>query len=201
MTNVLLGYIFWAMSNLITYQRSGATGTITGLVNEWRVTILENIDTWLYSATNSAINSSVKILQMQDNWNDFYPHTSSNAVTLTGSTTQQIYPISGTMAWVRISQIAFCAPPGAALVLVESTGGTQQRTTIINLNSFNYHQSWVEARSGGPPVPAYYVNGRLTGDFQLASQSPYTQFWLEVNGSGLTGHTAEVSLVFWTDSP
>ena len=201
MTNVLLGYIFWAMSNLITYQRSGATGTITGLVNEWRVTILENIDTWLYSATNSAINSSVKILQMQDDWGDFYPHTASNAVTLTGSTTQQIWPASGSMTWVRISQIAFCAPPGAALVLVESTGGTQQRTTIINLNSLNCHQSWVEARSGGPPVPAYYVNGRLTGDFQLASQSPYTQFWLEVNGAGLTGHTAEVSLVFWTDSP
>ena len=201
MEKLMLAYIFWAMSYIVTQQRAGTTGTITGLIIAWRTTILQNIDTWLYSATNSVINTSVKILQMQDNWNDFYPHTSSNAITLTGSPTQQIWPASGAMTWVRISQIAFCAPPGAALVLVESTtGGTQQRTTILNLSS--YHQSWVEQRSGGSPVPAYYVNGHLTGDFQLASQSPYTQFWLEVNGPlGLAGHTAEVSLVYWTGSP
>lgn len=200
MEKLMLAYIFWAMSYIVTQQRAGTTGTITGLINAWRTTILQNIDTWLYSATNNAINTSVKILQLQDNWNDFYPHTSSNAITLTGSPTQQIWPASGSMTWARISQIAFCAPPGAALVLVESTGWTQQRTTILNLSSSRYHQSWVE-RFGGSPVPAYYVNGRLTGDYQLASQSPYTQFWLEVNGVGLTGHTAEVSLVFWTDSP
>lgn len=201
MEKLMLAYIFWAMSYIVTQQRAGTTGTITGLIIAWRVTILQNIDTWLYSATNNAINTSVKILQLQDNWNDFYPHTSSNAITLTGSTTQQIWPASGSMNWVRISQIAFCAPPGASLVLVESTGTTQQRTTIINLSSSGYHQSWVERFGGPSPVPAYYVNGRLTGDFQLASQSPYTQFWLEVNGAGLTGHTAEVSIVFWTDSP
>lgn len=198
MTNVLLGYIFWAMSNLITYQRSGATGTITGLVNEWHVTILANIDTWLYSATNSAINSSAKILQMQDDWGDFYPHTASNAITLTGSTTQQIWPASGTETWARISQISLSGPPNIALVLVESTGGTQQRTTLMALT--NYCEHWV-SRSGGSPVLAYYVNKTITGDFQIASQSPYTTWWLEINGGGATGHTAEVSLIFWTDFP
>ncbi len=197
MTNVLLGYIFWAMSNLITYQRSGAYGTITGLVNAWRVTILANIDTWLYSATNSAINTSVKILQLQDDWGDFYPHTASNAITLTGST-QQIWPASGSSDWARISQISLSGPPNISLVLVESTGSTQQRTTLMVLN--NYCEHWV-SRLGGSPVLAYYVGKTITGDFQIASQSPYTTWWLEINGGGATGHTAEVSLIFWTGTP
>ena len=199
MNGLFLAYIFWAMSNLITYQRSGATGTIMWLVTEWRATILENIDTWLYSATNSAINSSVKIMQMQDDWGDFYPHTASNAITLTGSTTQQIWPASGSFNWARISQISLSGPPNISLVLVESDGGTQQRTTLMILT--NYCENWVSPRSGGAPVPAYYVGKTITGDFQIASQSPYTQWWLEINGSGATGATAEVSLVFWTDSP
>ena len=199
MNGLFLAYIFWAMSNLITYQRSGATGTITGLVNEWCATILANIDTWLYSATNSAINSSVKILQMQDDWGDFYPHTASNAITLTGSPTQQIWPTGGAENWARISQISLSGPPNISLVLVESTGGTQRRTTLMTLN--NYCECWVAQRGGGPPVPAYYVNKTITGDYQFASQSPYTQWWLEIDGFGATGHTAEVSLIFWTDSP
>ena len=200
MNGLFLAYIFWAMSNLITYQRSGATGTITGLVNEWRATILENIDTWLYSATNSAINSSVKIMQMQDDWGDFYPHTASNAITLTGSTAQQIWPANGSFRWARISQISLSGPPNISLVLVESTGGPQQqRTTLMALN--NYCECWVARLSGGPPAPAYYVNKTITGDFQIASQSPYTTWWLEINGGGATGHTAEVSLIFWTDTP
>ena len=199
MNGLFLAYIFWAMSNLITYQRSGATGTIMGLVTAWRATILENIDTWLYSATSSAINSSVKILQMQDDWGDFYPHTASNAITLTGSTAQQIWPANGSFRWARISQISLSGPPNIALVLVESTGSTQQRTALMTLN--NYCECWVAQRGGGSPVPAYYVNKTITGDFQIASQSPYTTWWLEINGVGATGHTAEVSLIFWTDSP
>ena len=199
MNGLFLAYIFWAMSNLITYQRSGATGTITGLVDAWRVTILANIDTWLYSATNSAINSSVKIMQMQDDWGDFYPHTASNAVTLTGSPTQQIWPTGGSSTWARISQISLSGPPNISLVLVESTGETQQRTTLMVLT--NYCENWVSRLGGGLPIPAYYVGRTITGDYQFASQSPYTQWWLEINGFGATGHTAEVSLIFWTDSP
>ncbi len=198
MNGLFLAYIFWAMSNLITYQRSGAAGTITGLVKEWRVTILESIDTWLYSATNIAISSSVKIMQMQDDWGDFYPHTASNAVTLTGSTTQQIWPTGGSFNWARISQISLSGPPDISLVLVESTGGTQQRTTLMVLT--NYCENWVSPR-GGSPVPAYYVGRTITGDYQFASQSPYTQWWLEIDGSRAIGHTAEVSLIFWTGSP
>ncbi len=199
MNGLFLAYIFWAMSNLITYQRSGATGTITGLVNEWCVTILENIDTWLYSASNIAISSSVKIMQMQDNWGDFYPHTASNAITLTGSPTQQIWPASGPFDWARISQISLSGPPDILLVLVESTGETQQRTTLMALT--NYCENWVSPLVGGYPVPAYYVGRTITGDYQFASQSPYTQWWLEIDGSSAIGHTAEVSLIFWTDSP
>lgn len=199
MNGLFLAYIFWAMSNLITYQRSGATGTITGLVNEWHATILANIDTWLYSATNSAINSSVKIMQMQDDWGDFYPHTASNAITLTGLPMQQIWPASGSSKWARISQISLSGPPNISLVLVESTGSTQQRTTLMVLN--NYCECWVAQRGGGPPAPTYYVNKTITGDFQIASQSPYTEWWLEINGVGATGHTAEVSLIFWTELP
>ena len=186
------------MSNLITLQRSGATGTIMGLVNEWRVTILANIDTWLYSAINSAINSSVKIMQMQDDWGDFYPHTASNAITLSGSTTQQIWPAVGPFQWARISQISLSGPPNISLVLVESTGGTEQRTFLMALT--NCCESWVMQQSG-TPKPAYYVGKTITGDFQFASQSPYKQWWFEINGGGATGHTAEVSLIFWTGTP
>jgi len=64
----------------------------------------------------------------------------------------------------------------------------------------NYCECWVAPFSGSPK-PAYYVNKTITGDYQFASQSPYTQWWLEIDGSGATGHTAEVSLIFWTDTP